>query len=62
MYRFPLFCLLCLQFVSFSIVAQNYSDIWNKLSDVRFETIQKNGYEVDKPIFGTKVKNLEGKL
>ena len=44
------------------LFAQNYSDVWNKLSDVHFETIKKNGYEVDRPIFGIKAKNLEGQI
>lgn len=58
------FILLC----TFSLIglqnafSQNYSDIWKKLADVRFQTIQKEGYEVDKPIFGNNPKKLAGKI
>lgn len=37
-------------------------NMWKALADVSFKTVRdKNGFEIDRPVFGPKVKSLQGK-
>lgn len=52
---------LCLFLLSSAAQAQKGKDAWESLADVKFKSRMVDGYEIDSPVFGSKVKALQSK-